>query len=210
MKVSLKKKAPDPFFLPVLLGKHELMLDNHPPSFLAYHLGQLYQVCVTSRDFVCAALRTVASGKAPRQGAGGGGVLGAMGVSPFDVLSDDSGPLDVEGQIERMRETFDTLGADGIRAYVKETNRGFVINPKDLDEAWIDAVGKWKRLFFGRPSPALILNHRKQGKLVFVFRKKHDVVVGVYETDRLLGDHLAIALNLDRYRKAIRKYEKMR
>ena len=97
-----------------------------------------------------------------------------------------------------------------IRSYVKEKKCGYVLHPGKWTEARIDRIAKWNRLFFGNSVPALIVDHPSKGKCVFTFRKKADLVIAHYEVERLAGDNLAIAVDTDHYRKALKKYAKTR
>ena len=98
----------------------------------------------------------------------------------------------------------------GIRDYIKEKKRGFVLNPKKLEQARIDHFGAWKRYFLGEPTPAFVADHPAKGRCWFAFRKKYDVAVGMCELQDLLGDALEISESMRVYDKAVKTYERER
>lgn len=96
-----------------------------------------------------------------------------------------------------------------IRSYVSEKKCGYAITAKKV-EAKIDNIGKWRRFFFGKPIPTLIIEHPSKSRMTLVFRKRADIVIGLYELEQLLGDKLEIELSMDDYEKALKKYQEMR
>jgi hypothetical protein len=98
----------------------------------------------------------------------------------------------------------------GIRDYIREKKRGFVLNPKKLENARIDLFGTWKRLFLGEPTPYFVADHPAKGRCAFAFRKKFDVAVGMSELQNLLGNALEISDSMRVYDDVIEKYERTR
>ncbi len=94
-----------------------------------------------------------------------------------------------------------------IRTYISEKKCGYALERKKLTGARIDYIAKWRRMFLGKPPVALIL---KGSKAPLVFRKRIDAVVAIYEFQRLLDDKLDLALDMDEYENAVKKYAKTR
>src|SRR5262249_28247897 len=107
-------------------------------------------------------------------------------------------------------QMLDKRGVAGIRIFIKANDRGYQFDIEDLDEVRLDYVGKWKRLFFCRPNPVLILGSPSYGRLKFRLPAKKDVVIAIHELTRLFGDDLDVNLRLDEYNKALKKYKKIR
>jgi hypothetical protein len=140
--------------------------------------------------------------------------IGAMydgndaGCGPSSKIPDRAGNF--ERRVQEDLNHLVTLDAAGILDHVREKRRGYTIDCKKLAKAKIDLVGKWRRIIFGTPVPALIVKLLSKRTSIFVFRKRMDVVVGMYELEQLLGDKLEVASGLDDYVGAVKKYRKMR
>lgn len=114
-------------------------------------------------------------------------------------------------QMEEMSDMLGKRSADGIRSYLKAgKNRGYILEVDDLEEMSIDYVGKWKIFLFGNRETALILRHRKHGKLTFVLAEKTEMIIALFELREQLGDAVEVAIDTDPYQKGLKKYEKGR
>jgi hypothetical protein len=112
-------------------------------------------------------------------------------------------------EIEHEAAVLAKRNAEGIRIFAKANKRGFVASQDDLEEIRIDAIHKWKRFLFMSPNPAFIIQHAALGKRIYEFRAKKDVIIAIYELERLFGDDLEIGLPSEYYQKALKKYRKM-
>jgi hypothetical protein len=154
-------------------------------------------------------------------GLGAGGLAIAMvgaaigfGIAKLRELNERPNDLDESSKFKLVvNEQLSGLAkcdeAD-IHNYIKEKKRGYVLDLAKLKGAQIDYVLKWQHRFFGKPGPALILNHSSKGKLIFLFRKRSDLVIALFEMQQLFEDRLEVGVNTDDYRKALKKYEEIR
>ena len=139
-------------------------------------------------------------------------VLGVLIPKIREVLTKDRA-IDVVGRFEKGVEEdlirLDKYDEDGIRDYITEKKRGYVLRPEKLESARIDFIDTWKQIFLGflgEKSPAFIAQHPVKGRCMFVFRKKLDIATGLYELQQLLGDALEVDDGMDVYDKAMKKY----
>ena len=98
----------------------------------------------------------------------------------------------------------------GMRDYIREKKRGYVLDPRKLTNPRMVHFGAWKRLFLGEPTPMFVGDHRSKGKCAFAFRKKLDIVVGLCALPELFGEELDVSESMQVYDKAVRKYEESR
>ena len=169
--------------------------------FSATQGRQGYRIYVTPDELLCVRI----AGKRPAR-AFGGGLVGAVGNENAYQEALAEYERDVESQCADLVRR----GVDALRIYIKANKRGYVLDWDDCDEVTLDYVGKWKRWFFGTPEPALIVRHRKVGQVKLRLPEKKDVVIALFELQAMLGDKLQVGLNTDDYKKALRKYEKIR
>jgi hypothetical protein len=113
-------------------------------------------------------------------------------------------------QWQQAAERLGKRNAEGIQIYIKANKCGYVFNVDDLDEVRIGYVNRWKRLFFVTPDPAVIVRHPKHGRHRFIPVEKADVVVALYELQELYGDVVEVDIDVSPYKKALKKYEKLR
>lgn len=144
------------------------------------------------------------------------GLTGGMMFGAFGMDDDGGGGngniginFDRTREIEAEGKMLDQRNEEGIRIFIQAGKRGFIARPKELDEACVDLVGRWRYLFFGKPRPAFIFRHRTRGNMTFIFQTKYDAVIGLYELQNLFKRKLDIQLNLKDYKKGLRKYAKM-
>lgn len=171
--------------------------------FNAIHDGAFYRIYVTAGEILCVKMgRDIPAGVYS-----GGGLVGGIAAAQQYAEAKEQ----FERDIEQEGQMLDKRGEEGIRIFIKANKRGCRFHVEDLDEVRLDATGKWKRFFFlGRPDPVLFLGSAKNGQMMFRLPAKKDLVIAYYELSRLVGDDLTVNLRLDEYRKAIKKYEKMR
>jgi hypothetical protein len=171
--------------------------------FEATHAGCFYRIYVTSADLLCVKM---GRDRMPVSTYSGGGLLSGMQQAQNfrEALEAFQREVEEEGQM------LDKRGADGIRIFINANDRGYQFEPEDLEEVRLDYVGKWKRLFFCRPNPMLILRSTTDGKLKFMFPRKKDVIIAMHELKRLFSDDLIIKLRIDEYKKALKNYAKLR
>jgi hypothetical protein len=175
---------------------------EYPPYFVAHCGGYVYRAYVGAADLLLARVGKIPTANAVAYGGGMVGALAAHNQMQRDMKEVDGESADL-----------DRCNVDGVRAYIRTHAGGFTARPKDLDEIRLDLVGEWKAWFFGffgKPDPAFILRHRSEGEWTFLFPKKKDVVIALYELGRLFGDQLEVGLPQEEYRKALKKYEKGR
>jgi len=171
--------------------------------FTATHAGCLYRIYVTSVDLLCVKM---GRGIIPVPGYSGGGMLSTAAAAQ----AYEEGKRLFEREVEEEGQMLDKRGVAGIRVFIKANKRGYEFDPEDLDEVRLDYTGKWKRLFFCSPNPVLILRSPRHGKLKFWLPARKDVVIAMFELKRLFGEGLDINLRLADYKKALKKYEKIR
>jgi hypothetical protein len=171
--------------------------------FEATRAGCLYRIYVTSVDLLCVKMGRD-SIPVPRYS--GGGFIAANA----EYQNYEEARQAFEREVEEEGQMLDRRGVAGIRIFIKANKRGFQFDADDLHEVRLDYVGKWKRLFFCRPTPAFILDSPADGRLKFCLPAKKDVVIAIHELGRLFGDDLQVNVRLEDYKKALKKYAKIR
>lgn len=171
--------------------------------FEATHAGCLYRIYVTSVDLLCVKM---GRGVIPVPAYSGGGLIaGAAAAQAYE-----EGKRLFEREVEEEGQMLDKRGVAGIRIFIKANKRGYQFDPEDLEAVRLDYIGKWKRLFFCKPTPVFIVDSPRHGRLKFRLPAKKDVVIALHELKRLFGDDLDVSLRMDDYKKALKKYAKIR
>jgi hypothetical protein len=170
--------------------------------FEATNAGFLYRVYVTNIDLLCVRMGRT---QIPMPIGSTTGIVGAAGAQA--AYEEKKARFDRD--IEEEGQSLAKRGEEGIRIYIRANDRGYEFDAEELDEIRLDYVGKWKRIFFMSPNPALFLRGADE-KMTLLLPKKKDVVIALHELELLCGDKLEVNLRIDEYRKALKKYAKMR
>ncbi|HZZ79460.1 MAG TPA: hypothetical protein VFE62_13130 [Gemmataceae bacterium] len=178
------------------------MRDTILRFFEATNEGFLYRIYVTRIDILCVRM---GRSQIPQPIGSTVGIAGAAGAQA--AYEEKMGRF--EREVEEEGQTLAKRGEDGVRTYIRANDRGYEFDSEELDEVRLDYAGKWKRLFFMSPTPALFLRDGKD-KFIFLLPKKKDVVIALHELELLCGDNLEINLRMDDYKKPLKKYAKMR
>jgi hypothetical protein len=164
--------------------------------FIGTNAGFLYRIYVTSSDLLCVRM-------------GRSRIPVGIGAGAAAAQAYEEAKRNFDREVEEEGHSLAKRGEEGVRVFIRANKRGYCFDPDDLTEIRLDYAGKWKRWFFMSPSPALFLQTKSEN-LKFLLPQKKDVVIALHELQLLLGEDLEVGLRLDDYKKAMKKYEKMR
>src|SRR5712692_643983 len=105
--------------------------------FDGFYKGFLYHIYVTNIDVLCVRMgRDV-----PAAGYHGGGLVGGLAAAQ----QQQEALRKYEREVKEETDMLAKRDTEGIRTYIKAMKRGYELDPDDLEDVRIDAVGKWKR-----------------------------------------------------------------